>query len=51
MRYDRNWQIPRAVANVTPELIQITADDVTLDLHGFAISADISAPSRQLRSS
>ena len=25
------------------ELIQITADDVTLDLHGFEISADISA--------
>ena len=38
----RNWKIPRAVADVTPELIQITADEVTLDLHGFEISADTS---------
>jgi hypothetical protein len=41
---DRNWQIPREVTAANPELIRITADDVTLDLHGFSISADSNAP-------
>src|SRR5688572_15693684 len=41
----RNWQIPSAASQVNTELIRITADNVTLDLHGFEISADgISAP-------
>ncbi len=39
-----SWLFPQATTFVVPELIQITADDVTLDLHGFKISADISAP-------
>ena len=39
---DRSWLIeqPSGVS----ELIQITADSVTLDLHGFEISADIGPP-------
>ena len=37
---DRNWNIPDAAANVFPAVIQITANDVTLDLHGFSIVAD-----------
>ncbi|HEY3519107.1 MAG TPA: hypothetical protein VGL98_18800 [Gammaproteobacteria bacterium] len=41
---DRDWRIPRAAADVNPELICITVDGVTLDLHGFGIFADISAP-------
>lgn len=41
---DRNWQIPRSSTAANPELIRITAERVTLDLHGFRISADINAP-------
>ena len=37
---DRDWLIPRATTAVVTERIQITADDVTIDLHGFEISAD-----------
>jgi len=40
----QDWLFPRAAAEVVPELIQITADDVTLDLHGFTISAESSVP-------
>ena len=38
----QDWRFPSAVADaVFPDgLIQITADDVTLDLHGFTISAE-----------
>jgi hypothetical protein len=38
----QDWRFPSAVTDaVFPEgLIQITADDVTLDLHGFTISAE-----------
>ena len=43
----RNWMFPPAVADVTPELIQITADEVTLDLHGF----EISSPDQRRRAS
>ncbi len=39
----QSWLFPPATTDVVPELIQITADDVTLDLHGFRISADIRA--------
>jgi hypothetical protein len=37
---DRDWQIPRTTAEAVPELIQITADNVTLDLHGFEIESE-----------
>jgi hypothetical protein len=38
---DRNWELPDSAANLTLDgLIQITADDVTLDLHGFEILSD-----------
>jgi hypothetical protein len=36
---DRDWEIPDTTTTVVPELIQITADDVELDLHGFEITA------------
>jgi hypothetical protein len=36
---DRNWRFPGS-DNVLSGLIQITANEVTLDLHGFAILAD-----------
>ena len=36
---DRNWRIPAEAVGDNPELIRITADDVTLDLHGFEITA------------
>jgi hypothetical protein len=36
---DRDWVIPDTTTAVVPELIQITADDVSLDLHGFKIIA------------
>lgn len=36
---DRNWMFEGPSG--TPQLIEITADDVTLDLHGFEISAEI----------
>ncbi len=39
-----SWLFPQATTFVVPELIQITADDVTLDLHGFTISTEISGP-------
>jgi len=41
---DRNWQIPQSATAANPELIRITAEGVTLDLHGFRISAEVSAP-------
>jgi hypothetical protein len=41
---DRNWRIPLATTAVVSELIQITAQFVTLDLHGFEIRAEVSAP-------
>ena len=34
---DKDWSIPRATTEVVPELIQITADNVTLDLHDYEI--------------
>lgn len=37
---DRNWEFPKSAANGFAGEIQITADDVTVDLHGFSISAD-----------
>jgi hypothetical protein len=38
---DRNWELPDSAATVSlAGLIQITAADVTLDLHGFVISSD-----------
>ena len=40
----RDWEIASTAADVNPELIRITADNVTLDLRGFQISVDISAP-------
>jgi hypothetical protein len=40
----KNWQIPAAATQANAELIRITANDVTLDLHGFKITAAISAP-------
>ena len=40
----RDWDIARTAADINPELIRITADNVTLDLHGFRLSVDISAP-------
>jgi hypothetical protein len=39
---DRNWRIEQPGGVF--ELIQITADSVTLDLHGFEIAADIDPP-------
>jgi hypothetical protein len=41
---DRNWQISRSAVSAHPEPIQITADNVTLDLHGYKISADVFPP-------
>jgi len=40
----QSWLFPRATTEVVPELIEITADNVTLDLHGFTISAESSLP-------
>jgi hypothetical protein len=40
----QNWRFPRATTEVCPELIQITADGVTLDLHGFTVAADNGGP-------
>ena len=37
---DRNWELLPKAANLVPGMIEITADNVTLDLHGFTISAD-----------
>ena len=39
----QSWRFPRATTDVVSELIQITADDVTLDLHGFTISTELIA--------
>jgi hypothetical protein len=41
---DRNWQLSQSAVSVYPEPIKITADNVTLDLHSYAISTDINAP-------
>jgi hypothetical protein len=41
---DRDWHLDRAAAPNGGELIRITADDVTLDLHGFEITWDVFAP-------
>jgi hypothetical protein len=40
---DRDWEFPREAASVNSDLIRITADDVTLDLHGFTIVSNINA--------
>jgi hypothetical protein len=42
----QNWRFPPATTAVVTELIQITANNVTLDLHGFEISAEGGAPPR-----
>jgi hypothetical protein len=41
---DRDWLLDRSSAPNGGELIRITADDVTLDLHGFEIAWDVFAP-------
>ncbi|HVJ30269.1 MAG TPA: hypothetical protein VNA66_08170, partial [Gammaproteobacteria bacterium] len=40
---DRDWRFDRATTPAGGDLIRITADDVTLDLHGFTILSDINA--------
>jgi hypothetical protein len=37
---DRNWRFTAATMDGVAELITITAEDVTFDLHGFTISAE-----------
>jgi hypothetical protein len=41
---DRSWQFSAAATAGNSELIRIAANGVTLDLHGFDLSADINAP-------
>jgi hypothetical protein len=46
---DRSWRFTAATMDAAAELITITAPDVTLDLHGFTISAEDSpAPTSTL---
>jgi hypothetical protein len=40
----QSWRFTSAAMAALPEIIRITADDVTLDLHGFTISGEPGGP-------